>query len=154
MHIRTHLDNTLYLSSRRSDLSCAAELVIAVSKLVLCNSICSIVLCADSLSPCEPWEAVWAGLKVSCLPVDSNGVTNCQAKIGCPVVRVTGATTGFCDGVYRHDSTVLGPFPVYHHVEIARTLSFNGATSKWEINDMNGDNYHSATGETFIIFII
>ena len=29
MHIKTHLDNTLYLSSRWSDLSCAAELVIA-----------------------------------------------------------------------------------------------------------------------------
>ena len=29
MHIKTHLDNTLYLSSVWSDLSCAAELVIA-----------------------------------------------------------------------------------------------------------------------------
>ena len=34
MRIKTHLDNTLYLSSLWSDLSCAAELVIADSKLV------------------------------------------------------------------------------------------------------------------------
>ena len=32
MRIRTHLDNTLYLSSLWSDLSCVAELVIADSK--------------------------------------------------------------------------------------------------------------------------
>ena len=34
--IQTYLDNTLYLISLWSDLSCAAELVIADSKLVLC----------------------------------------------------------------------------------------------------------------------
>ena len=33
-NIKTHLDNTLYLSSLWSDLSCDAELVIADSKLV------------------------------------------------------------------------------------------------------------------------
>ena len=35
MRIKTHLDNTFYLSSLWSDLSCAAELVIADSKLVV-----------------------------------------------------------------------------------------------------------------------
>ena len=34
MRMKTHLDSALYLSSLSSDLSCAAELVIADSKLV------------------------------------------------------------------------------------------------------------------------
>ena len=38
MRIKTHLDNTLDLSSLWSDLSCAAEFVIADSKLVGCYS--------------------------------------------------------------------------------------------------------------------
>ena len=38
--IKTHLDNTLYLSSLWSDLSCDAELVIADSKLVQLCIVC------------------------------------------------------------------------------------------------------------------
>ena len=39
MHIKTHLDNTLYLSSLWSDLSCAAKLVIAGAPPVYFKSI-------------------------------------------------------------------------------------------------------------------
>ena len=33
---------------------------------------------------------------------------DCSAKIDCPVVRVTGATTGDCDGEYRVDTSRPG----------------------------------------------
>ena len=99
------------------------------------------MLCADSLSTCEPWEAAWGAflsLKVSCLPT-------CLAKIGCSVVRVTGTEHG-CDGEYRLDPAASSSFPKYKLARGGRTLGFSGT---WDIYDDNGHTYyHETLGET------
>ena len=105
--------------------------------------ICCIVFCADSLSTCEPWEAVWPpGGSVYCLP-------NCLASIGCRAVRVTGATTGDCDGEYRLDNTVSYEFPRYTHVTRDTEVFLDRLDDKkWKIGRAGNWKIHSATGET------
>ena len=101
------------------------------------------MLCADSVSPCEPWEGVWTqGVSVSCLP-------DCLASIGCPSIRVTGATSGHCDGEYRLDDTVSYLFPRYTHVSRDTHVFMDHLNDKrWKIGRPGNWKIHSATGET------
>ena len=98
------------------------------------------MLCADSLSPCEPWEAEWdSGVKVSCLPTCLSALSNCTT------LRVTGADYGDCDGDYDRMHTIPIPdMPAYKKREAKRYLFSSG--TQWVISHKNGGGAYLMSG--------
>ena len=99
------------------------------------------MFCVDSLSTCEPWEAVWApGVKVSCLP------TCASALSPCTTLRVTGASGSNGD----YDRMSLQDYkdnrPAYKLRGESRYLFASG--SQWKLGPgLGGDAIHTSGGE-------